>query len=80
MDLGDLVIIDNPGHSHYGKRGKIVGRRGNKAPGDPWFLVYVIMRGRSYLLPGSMLKMAEKKTGDNEILVWPLSGKVTRKN
>ncbi|MBE9546409.1 MAG: hypothetical protein IMF10_02805 [Proteobacteria bacterium] len=79
MDLGDLVIINNPGHSHYGKRGKIVGRRGERAPGDPWFLVYVMMRGRSYLLPGSMLEIVEEKTDDKEILIWPLSGKVTRK-
>ncbi len=79
MDLGDLVVINNPGHAHYGKKGKIVGRRGNRAPGDPWFLVYVMIRGRSYLLPQSILEIVEEKTDEKEILLWPLNGKITRK-
>jgi len=78
MDLGDLVVIEKREHPYHGKEGKIVGRRGNRAPGDPWYLVYVMMRGRSYLVPGSMLKLVKKKTADNENLLWPLTGRITK--
>jgi hypothetical protein len=80
MNIGDLVIIDNPKHSYHGKRGKIVGVRGNRTPVDPWFLVYVIMRGRSFLVPKSMMKIVEARTDKNEILIWPLSGEVIKKD
>jgi hypothetical protein len=74
MDLGDIVVIDKRNHPYWGWKGKIVGRRGNRAPGDPWFLVYVMSRGRSYLFPQSMLAVVDKRTEDREILVWPVSG------
>ena len=80
MNIGDLVIIDNPKHSYHGKRGKIVGVRGNRTPVDPWFLVYVIMRGRSFLVPKSMLKIVEARTDKNEILIWPLNGEIMKRD
>ncbi len=60
MELGDLVLVSDPRHPLCGCVGKIVGRRGLMAPGDPWMLVYVPSRMRSYLIPQSMLKADEK--------------------
>jgi hypothetical protein len=34
------------------------------------------MRGRSFLVPKSMLRIVEARTEKNEILIWPLSGEV----
>jgi hypothetical protein len=79
MDLGDIVVVEKERHPHYGLTGKIVGRRGNRAPGDPWYLVYVMSRGRSYLLPGSTLQLVEKKTDENQNLIWPLTGERSKK-
>ena len=61
MDLGDMVVIDNPGHHLYGCVGKIVGRRGNRAPDDFWILVYIVSKMRDYLIPQSMLRLAKKE-------------------
>ena len=41
MELGDFVVVTHPGHPMKGSRGKIVGRRGEYRPDDPWFLVYL---------------------------------------
>ena len=79
MDLGDIVAIERRDHPYWGWKGKIVGRRGNRAPGDPWFLVYVMSRGRSYLIPQSMLAVVDPKTADHETLVWPISGETMKK-
>jgi len=79
MDLGDIVVIEKKDHPYRGREAKIVGRRGNRVPGDPWFLVYVLQRGRSYLVPGSMLRLVEKRTDQDEVLVWPITGKLMRK-
>lgn len=57
MDLGDMVVVDNPGHPFYGCEGKIVGKRGNRAPGDLWILIYIASKMRSYLIPQSMLRI-----------------------
>ncbi len=59
MELGDLVLVDHPRHPLCGCVGKIVGRRGEMAPGDLWILVYIPARMRSYLIPQSMLKADE---------------------
>ncbi|HPC73753.1 MAG TPA: hypothetical protein P5551_08810 [Syntrophales bacterium] len=56
MELGTFVVVDHRGHPLNHLVGKIVGKRGDYAPGDPWCLVFVINRGRSYLIPESMLK------------------------
>jgi hypothetical protein len=47
MDLGDFVVVTHPGHHMKGARGKIVGRRGEYRPDDPWY----------YLIPGSALEL-----------------------
>ena len=61
MDLGDLVAIDSPMHPLKGFSGRIVGRRGECAPGDIWLLIYVRDRARSYLVPRSMVRLLRKK-------------------
>jgi len=55
MNLGDFVVVTHPQHPMKGARGKIVGRRGEYRPDDPWFLVYLPSRMRSFLIPGSAL-------------------------
>jgi hypothetical protein len=60
MELGDLVLVHSRRHPLCGCVGKIVGRRGEMVPGDPWMLVYVPSRMRSYLIPQSMLKVDDK--------------------
>ena len=57
MDLGDMVVVDNPGHPFYGCEGKIVGKRGSRAPNDLWILIYIASKMRSYLVPQSMLRV-----------------------
>jgi hypothetical protein len=56
MDLGDMVVIDHPGHPFNGYLGKIVGRRGKRTPDDVWMLIYIAAKMRSYLVPLSMLR------------------------
>ncbi|MBP9021058.1 MAG: hypothetical protein KBG01_05970 [Syntrophobacterales bacterium] len=60
MELGDLVLVIDRRHPLLGCVGKVVGKRGEMRPGDPWLLVYVPSRMRSYLIPQSMLKTDEK--------------------
>jgi hypothetical protein len=60
MDLGDLVLINHPRHPLCGCVGKIIGKRGERTPGDMWMLVYVPSRMRSYLIPESVLTADEK--------------------
>ncbi|HPC03780.1 MAG TPA: hypothetical protein PKY58_03960 [Syntrophales bacterium] len=62
MELGDLVAIDSPRHPLKGFSGRIVGRRGERSPGDFWLLIYVRDRARSYLVPESMVRLIEKKS------------------
>jgi len=57
MDLGDMVYIDHPGHFLHGCVGKIVGRRGKRAPGDDWMLIFIVTKMRDYLVPQSMLRL-----------------------
>ena len=59
MELGTFVVVDNRGHPLNHLVGKIVGKRGEYAPGDLWCLVFVLQRGRSYLIPESMLREKE---------------------
>jgi hypothetical protein len=59
MDLGDMVVVDNPRHPFYGCEGKIVGKRGSRAPNDLWILIYIASKMRSYLIPQSMLRVKE---------------------
>ncbi|MDD5170832.1 MAG: hypothetical protein PHN75_18600 [Syntrophales bacterium] len=61
MELGDIVVVDNPRHPFCGRTGKIIGRRGEYAAGDPWFLIYVPAHMRSFLVPQSMLRLEKDK-------------------
>jgi len=63
MELGTFVVVEHRGHPLNRLVGKIVGKRGEYAPGDLWCLVFVLNRGRSYLIPESMLK-AKEDTSD----------------
>jgi len=60
MDVGDLVLVSHPQHPLCGCVGKIIGKRGERAPGDVWMLVYVPSRMRSYLIPESVMMVDEK--------------------
>ena len=62
MDLGDIVVVDHPRHPFYGCVGKIIGRRGNRTPDDPWMLVYIGSKMRDYLIPQSILRLEKKDT------------------
>lgn len=61
MELGDMVVIDNPRHPLYGCVGKIIGKRGKRAPDDLWILIYVGAKMRDYLVPQSMLRLEKKR-------------------
>ena len=60
MDLGDMVVIDHPRHPFNGCVGKIIGKRGNRTPDDPWILLYVVSKMRDYLVPQSILRLKKK--------------------
>jgi len=62
MDLGDIVVVDHPGHPFYGCVGKIIGRRGNRTPDDTWMLVYIGSKMRDYLIPQSILRLKKEDT------------------
>ena len=69
MDFGDFVVVTHPGHPMRGARGKIVGRRGEYRTDDPWFLVYLPSRMRSYLIPGSALEVEKvAPTAERDLL------------
>ena len=61
MDLGDLVVIDNPRHPLYRCVGKIVGKRGKRTEDDTWILIYVASKMRDYLVPESMLRLQKQE-------------------
>jgi len=61
MDIGDIVVIDHPKHPFYGCVGKVVGKRGYRAPDDLWILIYVASKMRDYLVPQSMLRLDNKE-------------------
>jgi hypothetical protein len=60
MDLGDMVVIDHPRHPFNGCVGKIIGKRGNRTPDDPWILLYIVSQMRDYLVPQSILRLEMK--------------------
>lgn len=57
VELGTIVMVDHPRHPFNGCVGKVVGRRGNRAPGDMWILIYFASKMRSYLVPESILSV-----------------------
>ena len=74
MEIGDRVVICESRHPLYNFKGSVVGRRGPKGPDDIWLLVYVDNRGRSYLIPRSMVRIIseEEDQGDRQ---GPFGGK-----
>jgi hypothetical protein len=65
MQIGDKVVVCEPRHPFYNFKGTLIGFRGKKPPDDMWLLILIINRGRSYLIPQSMVKLAEKIDADN---------------
>ncbi|NLN86247.1 MAG: hypothetical protein GX133_01340 [Syntrophomonadaceae bacterium] len=61
MDIGDRVVICESRHPLYNFKGSVVGRRGPKGPDDIWLLVYVDDRGRSFLIPKSMVRIISEE-------------------
>ncbi|NPV90518.1 MAG: hypothetical protein HPY50_07080 [Firmicutes bacterium] len=61
LDLGDLVVVDQKGHPYNCRTGKVIGRRGEYAPGDPWLMVLVDLERRCFLFPQSMLRLQNRK-------------------
>ncbi len=53
--LGDVMDVSYERHHLNGCRGKVVGIRGKHGDNDVWILLYVPARGKSYLVPASML-------------------------
>jgi hypothetical protein len=63
VEYGDLVIVNHPRHPFYNYIGKIVGRRGKKAPDD--VLMLVLINNKSYIIPQSMLSIYNPGTSYN---------------
>ena len=58
-NIGKLVMHDgSPDSPLYGQIGKIVGFRGDNAPGDPFVTVYFASAGASYPVAASKLRRA----------------------
>jgi len=67
MEIGTRVVVCDLKHPLYNFKGSIVGRRGPKGPDDIWMLIYIDNRGRSYLIPRSMVRiMTEAEDRDNK--------------
>ncbi len=74
MDIGDRVVICESRHPLYNFKGSVVGRRGPKGPDDIWLLVYVDDRGRSFLIPKSMVRIISEEE-DRDARAGPFGGK-----
>lgn len=57
MEIGDRVIVCEGSHPFHDYKGTIIGFRGQRAPGDAMLLILIDNRGRSYLIPQSMVKI-----------------------
>lgn len=55
MQIGNRVVICDPRHPFYTFKGTLIGFRGKKPPDDVWLLILIEGRGRSYLIPQSMV-------------------------
>jgi hypothetical protein len=67
MEIGTRVVVCESKHPLFNFKGSIVGRRGPKGPDDMWLLIYIDNRGRSYLIPKSMVRpMTEEEDQDNK--------------
>ena len=56
MRIGDRVVICEAKHPFHDFEGTLIGFRGKKPPDDVWLLILIDNRGRSYLIPQSMVK------------------------
>lgn len=59
MELGDRVRVSHRKHPYYNYTGVVVGKRGERIPGDTMLLVLV--NNRSYLIPESMLVLEQEE-------------------
>jgi len=66
MQIGDRVVICDPKHPLNNYEGKLIGFRGKKPPDDAWLLIFINDRGRSHLIPQSMVKALSPKSADNK--------------
>ena len=67
MELGDMVVVDNPRHHLFGCEGKIIGKRGKRSPDDLWILIYIVSKMRDYLVPQSMLRRISDEADQTRI-------------
>jgi hypothetical protein len=56
MQIGDRLVVCDPKHPFYEFTGTLIGFRGKRTPDDVWLLILIDNRGRSYLIPQSMVK------------------------
>ena len=56
MQISDRVVICEARHPLYNLEGTLIGFRGARGDNDTWLLIYVDKRGRSFLIPQSMVK------------------------
>lgn len=66
MQIGDIVVICDPKHPLNNYEGKLIGFRGKKPPDDMWLLIFINDRGRSHLIPQSMVKTLPPKSAHNK--------------
>lgn len=59
MELGDRVRVSQQRHPFYNYTGVVVGKRGQRVPGD--LMLLVLLNNRSYLIPESMLVLEEEE-------------------
>lgn len=68
MEIGRRVVICECKHPLYNFKGSVIGRRGPKGPDDIWLLIYIDNRGRSYLIPRSMVReLSEEEDQGNRL-------------
>jgi len=68
MQIGDKVQVCETTHPFHTFRGTIIGFRGQRGPEDKWLLIYMDTRGRSYLIPESMVRLLSTESdGDKKI-------------
>ena len=63
MQIGDRVVICEAKHPFHDFAGTLIGFRGKKPPDDMWLLILIDNRGRSYLIPQSMVKALSTESG-----------------
>ncbi|MCX5780447.1 MAG: hypothetical protein NTV45_06445 [Firmicutes bacterium] len=68
MQIGDRLIVCDPKHPFCDFTGTLIGFRGKRSPDDVWLLILIDNRGRSYLIPQSMVKaLSPESSGDRKV-------------